>query len=231
MSHGFVVPAFVFQQMAVLEEWNAVADEWDERDGGRAQWVYHLVKKHVPITPDMTVLDFGCGTGLIADALRQDVKKVVGVDAAVCMVEVCEEKVELQKWKNVQVYRALLGDPSDEDTQEILRKYKDKFDVIIANSVLLSVIPETIGTTMSALGWLLKPNGYFCHTEKPGDEKGFTTEKAQIFYEKAGLEMVSTSVVTCDIQPASDVFFGIAQKRFGRKHCCEFEVPCIDYSE
>lgn len=205
-------------QLEAISVWDEIAGEWDDMAAGHAKGFYALLQEKVSITTDMNVFDFGCGTGLIADILRKRVKKVVAVDASSCMVEIFEEKIQAQEWDNVQVYHALMGDPDAEDTQKIMRENEGTIDLIIASSVLGFVTKESVASTMAALGRLLKPGGYFCHTDTPKSEvlhpNPFTETKAQEYYEKGGLVLVSTSIENLNqgMNQSCKVFFGVARK-------------------
>lgn len=208
-------------QLEIIDAWNEMADDWDDIAGGQAHGFYDLLQAHLPpLTPDMIVLDFGCGTGLIADLLRHHVKQVVAADVAPVMVEIVQEKIQAEEWDNVQVHRVLLSDSDNEETQELLKKYQGKIDLIVASAVLGFVLQETVHDTMKALGRLLKPGGYFCHTDTPQSQfpshrNPFCAENAQRYYEQGGLETVSTNVVKHGMgkgHQSCDVFLGIARK-------------------
>jgi 2-polyprenyl-3-methyl-5-hydroxy-6-metoxy-1,4-benzoquinol methylase len=55
--------------------------------------VASAIVRHVPLTPDMDILDFGCGTGLVSLALRPKVRSVTGVDSSSGMLDVFNEKI------------------------------------------------------------------------------------------------------------------------------------------
>jgi cyclopropane fatty-acyl-phospholipid synthase-like methyltransferase len=46
------------------------------------------ISQHIPLGPDSTVLEFGCGLGLISERLAPNVGSVHGIDIALNMVEV-----------------------------------------------------------------------------------------------------------------------------------------------
>jgi len=50
------------------------------------------VKKIIPIKKYFTILDFGCGTGLLAYNFDGMVQKIVGIDTSKKMVETFNEK-------------------------------------------------------------------------------------------------------------------------------------------
>lgn len=58
------------------------------------------------ITPEDTVLDFGCGTGGIVLNLAQYCKKVIGVDISREMLDILEEKAKKQDITNIETHCA-----------------------------------------------------------------------------------------------------------------------------
>lgn len=53
------------------------------------------MKAHVALSPDLTVMDFGAGTGLIAGQLAPHVAKVIAVDISQAMLSQLAKKPEL----------------------------------------------------------------------------------------------------------------------------------------
>ncbi len=72
---------------------NDRARQWDTP--GRiklAASVAAAVRISINLTPDMTLMDFGAGTGLLSLELMKDVKKVIALDNASEMLQVLGEK-------------------------------------------------------------------------------------------------------------------------------------------
>ena len=76
---------------------------------------------------DDMVLDYGCGTGVVAFRIAGEVKQVLGIDASAKMVELAEERADRQKTVNVQFAQKTLFDQG-------LRE--DSFDVLVAFNIL-----------------------------------------------------------------------------------------------
>lgn len=55
--------------------------------------VARALRGRVPLAPDMDVLDFGCGTGLLSLHLQPFVRSVTGVDTSTGMLDVFARKV------------------------------------------------------------------------------------------------------------------------------------------
>ena len=58
------------------------------------------------ITPEDTVLDFGCGTGGIALNLTKYCKRVIGVDISSEMLDILKEKAKKQEITNIETHCA-----------------------------------------------------------------------------------------------------------------------------
>ncbi len=80
------------------------AATWDE-DPRRVKLAYDVadaITEEITLTPDMDVLDFGCGTGLLSLCLRPRVRSVMGVDTSSGMLKVLKDKVKVGGFKNVK---------------------------------------------------------------------------------------------------------------------------------
>ena len=58
--------------------------------------------REISLTPDMDVLDFGCGTGLLTFALQPFVHSITGVDSSSGMLDVFKTKIKEQNLNNVK---------------------------------------------------------------------------------------------------------------------------------
>lgn len=77
------------------QDFSAHAAEWDTPPRVRlAEDVARAIRSAVPLHREMDVLDFGCGTGLLALALLPHVRSVTGVDAAQGMLDIFRDKIE-----------------------------------------------------------------------------------------------------------------------------------------
>ena len=215
-------------QDKVTSEWNSMSGEWDDvASGYRDSFVKLLWEETGYTTPesrkDLIVLDFGCATGLLAEAIRKDVKRYIGIDVAEQMLDVLEDKIRAGEWTNVESYCAALAhldkakDP--DKIKHVLEELKGKVDIIAASSVLSFIPEEDVEATMIVLGSLLKPRtGVLCHSDWPKSEgehpDGFTEEKAAVMYQKGGLEAKQTQQTTIQMGSRDvPVFVGVANKK------------------
>ena len=63
------------------------AEGWDERPVPQqiSQGVFAAIEANVPLSPDLAVLDFGAGTGLIAGKLAPHVERILAVEGEVAV--------------------------------------------------------------------------------------------------------------------------------------------------
>ncbi len=80
------------------------AAKWDQVPGRIkvARDIAQSMLREISLTPDMDVLDFGCGTGLLTFALQPFVRSITGVDSSHGMLDVFKTKITEQNLNNVK---------------------------------------------------------------------------------------------------------------------------------
>ena len=166
-----------------------------------------------------TVVDFGCGTGLLTERLRSVCSRVVALDASTMMIRMLKDKVKGSGWDNVDAVAVVLASvgADDEATRKVIDDLEGTVDLIVASSVMTFIPEEDVEATMAALGRMLKPGGVFCHSDWPKSEAkhpdAMDDAKAEALYAKGGLKAKSTKIVPMDMGGESvDVFIGVAEK-------------------
>ena len=71
------------------------AKDWDTdpMKVERAQSVADAIRRAVPLTADMSALEYGCGTGLLSFALQSHLGKITLADTSLGMLSVLTEKI------------------------------------------------------------------------------------------------------------------------------------------
>jgi len=84
--------------MTQTQRFDQEAATWDDnpRRVRLAKAVAQAIAQHVPLSGAMTVLDFGCGTGLLTLRLQPLVGSIIGADTSPGMLKVLAGKVEKQ---------------------------------------------------------------------------------------------------------------------------------------
>jgi 2-polyprenyl-3-methyl-5-hydroxy-6-metoxy-1,4-benzoquinol methylase len=133
-------------------EWDAYAENWnvDPTVEEYAKNAFSALLENININ-DLTVLDFGCGTGALTQLMSPTVKSIMAIDPSSEMIKHLDQKA----LKNVSSI-------SDYLSKELIKNsptLENKFDLIVASSVcgFLSDYEETL----SLLKSLLKEGGVF----------------------------------------------------------------------
>jgi len=97
-----------------------------------------------------TVLDYGCGAGIVSNAIADKVKEIQAIDISSKMIEVAERKAGELNIGNIKYTQATIFDE---------RYQKESFNVILAFRILHML--EDIQAVMRRINELLKPGGVF----------------------------------------------------------------------
>jgi len=167
------------------------AQDWDVNDMVRqlSAGIGSTMLERVDFQPDMEVMDFGAGTGLISGQVASKVGKITAVDISGAMLEKLSAKPEL-KGKVRTVCQDITRQPLDE-----------KYDVIVSAMAMHHVqdtdnLARTLAAHLKphgkvALADLDKEDGTF-HPE--GTEgvyhAGFDRDEMRSFLEKNGFENI-----------------------------------------
>lgn len=135
----------------VTDEFDAKAKTWDEDSTrtARAAAVARRIQQRIPLGPDMHVLDFGSGTGLLGFHLLPHVASVTFADPSRGMLAEVERKLEAGGYANGDT---LLMDP---DAPGLPRRYD-----LIVSLMTLHHIADAAGAIrlaaahVEAGGWL-----------------------------------------------------------------------------
>jgi 2-polyprenyl-3-methyl-5-hydroxy-6-metoxy-1,4-benzoquinol methylase len=113
------------------------------------------------------VEDFGCGTGLLAEAMCRSSpeSELIFIDAASSMLRAIQDKIPSGNWKNVKAYCVALS--NYESASEDVRADLDAFDLVAASSIIDFVPSSDLPATTKVAGDLLKSGGLCCHSNWP----------------------------------------------------------------
>ena len=209
-------------QEAVNAEWNEMAGEWDDVASEYCDQFHNILWEETQLNPHqaINILDFGCGTGLLTERFLESSpgSKIVCIDAAEAMIFQLQQKIRAREWENVEAFTAILAryETIDEDLKAKIDSLTEKFDLIVASSVINFIPEQDLTETMKVLARLLKPDGIFCHSDWPESDLApdeITLEKAESMYKSGGLKL--KSLTTKKVQVCSEegtIFVGIASK-------------------
>ncbi|MEZ4599051.1 MAG: class I SAM-dependent methyltransferase [Syntrophotaleaceae bacterium] len=149
------------------------ASAWDEnpRRVKMAKDIAAAISEEIRLTPDMDVLDFGCGTGLLALELLPLVRSVVGVDSSQGMLDIFRQKIAEGRLNNVRVMEI------DFERGDGLQ---GRYDLAVS-SMTLHHIPE-IASLLRHIRNVLKPGGYLSVADLDLEEGKFHTDNTGVFH-------------------------------------------------
>lgn len=129
--------------------WDKTASKYDQVEMKDEQTYLNIIdrtKTHLT-TSDM-VLDYGCGTGWIANEIAEYVKGIHAVDISSKMIEIADKKAKERNLANISYVHSTIFDE---------RYKKGSFDVILVFHVLHLLEDEHI--VLQRMNDLLKPEG------------------------------------------------------------------------
>lgn len=171
-------------------DWDCYADSWDQDEAARAYAtaafasLQAVLASHTLTLDGASVVDFGCGTGLLTERLASCGATVYAVDTSTAMLAVLEAKIDQHGWSDVWASTEL-------------PERTPVHDVIVCSSVC-SFLDDYPGTVQELVS-LLRPGGLFVQWDWEGNDNGQDTHgltRAEIndALTSAGLDEVSVGV-------------------------------------
>ncbi|MCK0111458.1 methyltransferase domain-containing protein [Ornithinimicrobium sp. F0845] len=146
------------------EHFDSKAADWDKDPAkvSRAQEIGAAVAESVPLAPGTRLLEYGAGTGLVTQALRDRVGQVVLADNSAGMRQVIEEKIAAGLLPDAVVWNLDLERHPVPDEQ---------FDLVVTALVLHHV--RDLPTVLSGFAALLRPGGHLCIADLDREDGSF----------------------------------------------------------
>jgi ubiquinone/menaquinone biosynthesis C-methylase UbiE len=172
------------------------AKDWDSdpKKVERARAVADAIRSAIPLTPKMTTLEYGCGTGLLSFALQSNLGPITLADTSQGMLDVLSEKIAAAGVTNMRPARLDLS-------TDLLPA--ERFDLTYSLMTLHHI--ENAKEILKKFHALLEPSGILCiadldkedgsfHTDGTTDvHKGFERAELQRWVEDAGFADVRFS--------------------------------------
>jgi len=149
------------------------AANWDQlpRRVKVAQDIAQSMIRELSPTPDMDVLDFGCGTGLLTLSLQPFVRSITGVDSSSGMIDVFQAKIKEQHLSNVKANHL------DLDNGEVLT---GSYHLIVSSMTLHHV--KDISSLLKQFYSILLPSGRLAIADLDLDDGKFHSNNEGIFH-------------------------------------------------
>ena len=146
---------------------------WDENPSRvkLAQDIGNTILKQKIVTPDMDVMDFGCGTGLLTLQLQPLVHSITGIDSSQGMLDILNHKITNQQLVNI---KTKLIDV--EQGQPLTGNYQ-----LIVSSLTLHHIKE-IKPLVAQFYQVITPGGFLSIADLDSDDGQFHENTAGVFH-------------------------------------------------
>jgi len=150
------------------------AAKWDQVPGRVkvAQDIARSMIKELTLTPDMDVLDFGCGTGLLTLALQPFVRSITGVDSSRGMIDIFNTKIKEQNLNNIKAGYL------DLDNGDVM---SGSYHLIVSSMTLHHI--REIGPLLKQLQRVMVPDGSLCIADLDLDDGQFHDNNDGVFHE------------------------------------------------
>ncbi len=175
-----------------MNRFDKAAAQWDAKSNrvNIAKSAVEAIKARVDLK-DKVILDYGCGTGLLAYGLSDDAKEVIGMDSSRGMLEVFDQKAKDMGFENVH---SRYHDANDHALEA------HSYDVIVSSMTLHHI--KDPASFIKECAKALTPGGALCisdldeedgcfhsHGNEGVEHFGFSKAQLRSFYEAAGLEV------------------------------------------
>ena len=154
-------------------DFDTEAATWDDepRRVNLAKELFRAIADEVPLSSSMTVLDFGCGTGLVTLQLSPHVAHVTGVDSSQGMLDVIGRKAHALQATNVSTRRV------DLERGDVL---EGAYDLVVSTMTLHHV--RDIVALLSQCARVLNPGGRIGLADLDSEDGGFHGNNDGIFH-------------------------------------------------
>jgi 2-polyprenyl-3-methyl-5-hydroxy-6-metoxy-1,4-benzoquinol methylase len=156
-----------------MSNFNRGADSWDTPPRIKlAENIAGAISKEISLASSMNVLDFGCGTGLLSQAIHGKVHSITCIDTAQGMIDVLKTKIASQGIANINAQ--CIDYLSAEDTLE------HDFDLVMTAMALHHI--QDVASYIERFYGSLVPGGYIAIADL--DEEGgmFHRDNEDVFH-------------------------------------------------
>ncbi len=201
--------------MSATERFDQAASTWDlvDRRVVLARGVTEAIAARIPLSKEMCVLDFGCGTGLVTLALGPLVGSITGADTSTGMLATLAEKAKSQ---GLHVHlKCLDGDGN--------ANLGGPYDLIVSSMTLhhIADVPVLIDLFTRhlkpggqvALADLDEEDGTFHEDASGVHHHGFSREHIRAWLAEAGFKQIQLETATVTSKESGDYSVFLATAR------------------
>lgn len=160
-------------ETSMPHHFDQAAAKWEEKPARLelARAVADRIITEIKPAPDMTALEFGCGTGLVTFGLAPHVKEILAVDTSRNMLEVLGKKIQES---GIATIHPRYLDLTAEDLP------RDRFDLIFS-SMAIHHVPD-VPALLVIFHHLLKPGGRVALADLDTEDGGFHKDVPGVYH-------------------------------------------------
>jgi ubiquinone/menaquinone biosynthesis C-methylase UbiE len=150
-----------------MTDFNERAKDWDSdpMKVERARVVAEAIRNALPLTSEMTALEYGCGTGLLSFALQSDLGQITLADTSQGMLDVLNEKISAAGVTNMRpLMLDLASDPLPAECFHLTYSLMTLHHIQDTEAILMKFHA------------LLEPGGYLCIADLDKEDGSFHTD-------------------------------------------------------
>ena len=151
-----------------MTDFNERAKDWDSdpMKVERARVVAEAIRNALPLTSEMTALEYGCGTGLLSFALQADLGQITLADTSQGMLDVLNERISAAGVTNMRpLMLDLATDPLPAERYHLTYSLMTLHHIHDTEDILKKFYA------------LLKPAGYLCIADLDKENGSFHTDR------------------------------------------------------
>ncbi len=158
---------------AEKKDFDKEAGVWDEkpRRTKLAHDIASTLTKEIDLTPEMDIMDFGCGTGLLTLHLHQQVHSVTGVDSSQGMLDQLQTKIREQNLTNITTRHL------DLDKGDVLT---GTYHLVVSSMTFHHV--QHIRPLLDQFYAVTAPSGIVCVADLDSDDGQFHSDNKGVFH-------------------------------------------------
>ncbi|MCK9630935.1 MAG: class I SAM-dependent methyltransferase [Methanoregula sp.] len=152
---------------------DTAAATWDDKTRRLklANDVSRAICETIGLSPEMDVLDFGCGTGLLTLQIQPLVRSITGIDSSQGMLTVLEEKIRTQGLTNVTVRNI--------DLEQGMVP-EGHYNLVVSSMTLHHI--RDVRRVLEILAQVLKPSGALAIADLDSDNGKFHDTPEGVFH-------------------------------------------------
>ena len=155
------------------EHFDKAAATWDQKPR-RVQLAEKIsgAIARLPLSKNMSAMEFGCGTGLVSLTLAPKLKSLIALDTSQGMLDVLQEKIDEQQLTNMHCRNADIFADS----------YKEQYDLIFCSMTLHHL--KDADAVLKRFAELLNPGGYLAVADLVTEDGSFHDPAIKGIYHK-----------------------------------------------